>query len=185
MRLSELFTISTGYTFRDAIGTLQAGSVGVIQAGDINSAQLATIPRVQFANDKHMLREGDLLISARGRIVARSVTSGILPAIAASSVFVLRPLDNSTNTRYVAQYLNSASGQALLAKSTSGAAIRTLNKQALAAVDIPIVDRTTQEVILGLSDIINEQQQLLRLKQQLLSGVWNSAIANITKGTKA
>ena len=46
--LSQLFTISTGYTFRDAIARLDSGDVGVVQSGDITSSDLAGIARVEF-----------------------------------------------------------------------------------------------------------------------------------------
>lgn len=182
MILSHLFEISTGYTFRDAIETLGRGNVGVVQAGDVNSAQMASVPRVGFTNERHMLHAGDLLISSRGRTVARTVKPDILPAVAASSVFVLRPISESIDSRYVAQYLNSKSGQLALSKLTSGATIRTINKRELSELDIPIVSTAQQTTLYQLGESITEQQRILHIKQKLLDDLWNSTIANATKG---
>lgn len=182
MKLSQLFEISTGYTFRDAIETLDRGNVGIVQAGDVNSAQMGSVPRIDFTNERHMLQAGDLLISSRGRTVARTVLPDMLPAVAASSVFVLRPISESINSRYVAQYLNSKSGQLALSKLTSGATIRTINKRELSELDIPIVSVAQQSVLHQLGESITEQQRILQLKQELLNDIWNSTIVNSTKG---
>lgn len=178
----ELFEISTGYTFRDAIETLNHGKIGVLQAGDINSARLATIPRIQFTNERHLLQPGDLLISARGRTIARTVTHDLLPAVAASSVFVLRPTNDSIDSRYVAQYLNSKPGQLALSKLTNGATIRTINKRALSELDIPIVSTAQQAALHQLGESIAEQQRILQLRNELLNDLWNSTIVYTTKG---
>ena len=182
MKLSQLFEISTGYTFRDAIETLDRGNVGIVQAGDVNSAQMASVPRVDFTNERHMLQAGDLLISSRGRTIARTVTQVLLPAVAASSVFVLRPTSDSIDSRYVAQYLNSKSGQLALSKLTSGATIRTINKRELSELDIPIVSTAQQATLHQLGESIAEQQRILQLKNELLNDLWSSTIVNATKG---
>jgi hypothetical protein len=66
LKLSELFDIRTGYTFRDSVADLEHGDIGVVQAGDVNAARLSKIPRINFSGDKHLLEVGDIVLSARG-----------------------------------------------------------------------------------------------------------------------
>jgi restriction endonuclease S subunit len=183
MKVSALFKVNIGYTFRDAIASLEQGKVGVIQAGDINEARLTAIPRVAFTGDRHLLKAGDVLLSARGRSIACTITSDLLPAVAASSVIILRPADGVVNSTFVAQYFNSRTGQAALAKLASGAYIKTLRKQELAELEIPLPGLDTQHTLAKLAETIESQKQLLSLKQELFDHLWNAAVATATKGT--
>jgi len=177
--LGQLVEIRSGYTFRDAIAELEAGETAVIQAGDINSARLAEAPRVKFDNPKHLLKAGDILVSARGGVVARTVTPDLLPAVAASSVFVLRPHSVHLNSKYIARFLNSPTGQAALRKISSGGYIRTLRKSELATIEIPPPSNNTQNKIVTLGETVDEYKRLLERKQQLIQELYNKTIANI------
>jgi len=181
--LQQLFIISTGYTFRDAIAEMSVGKVGIIQAGDINAGKLAAIPRVQFANQKHLLQAGDIVVSARGSVAARTITPDILPAIASSSVFVLHPISQDINSRFVALYLNSIKGQEALRQITSGAYIKILRKPDLANLHIPQPPSSTQETVISLHETIERQREILKLKEQLLENIDNTII-NQLKGEK-
>lgn len=174
--LRDLFEIRTGYTFRDSTAGLKPGNVAVIQAGDINAARLSGVARIQFDGDKHLLQAGDILLSARGGTVARTVSPDLLPAVAASSVIVLRSKTVSTNTKFVARYLNSQAGQAALSRIMSGSYIKTLRKSELEELIIPTPPMTTQQTIVNLGEIIDEQKQMLKLKEELLTHIYNHAI---------
>lgn len=181
--LRELFSISTGYTFRDAIADMTPGQVGVIQAGDINAGRLNAIPRVKFESKTHLLKTGDIIISARGNVMARTVINELLPAVAASSVFVLRPTSN-INPRFIARYLNSDNGQEALRQIMSGAYIKTLRKSDLATLRVPKPPDSTQEKIVALHDTIEKQRDILKLKQQLLEQIDNTVINQLQGETQ-
>ncbi len=155
---------------------MQSGDVAVVQAGDVVAARLATVPRIEFANPRHMLQAGDILISARGSAVARTVTKDLLPAIAASSVFVLRPVSRDFNSRFVARYLNSARGQEALRQIASGAYIKSLRKSDLALLQVPQPPTAAQETIVKLHDNLDRQQTMLQRKCDLLKQLDNSVI---------
>lgn len=174
-RIGDIFEIRTGFTFRSAITEIGPGEVAVIQAGDINSAQLSNTTRIAFEGNKHLLQEGDVLLSARGGTAARTVNSDILPAVAASSVIVLRP-NADINTNFIARFLNSTSGQAALAKIMSGSYIKTLRKSELKNLIIPTPPTATQQTIVDLGEVIDRQQQALNLKIELLTDIFNQAI---------
>ena len=174
-KAGDIFEIRTGYTFRNAITEIEAGVVAVIQAGDINSAQLSGAPRIAFDGDKHLLQEGDILLSARGGATARTVKADILPAVAASSVIVLRP-NAGINTKFIARFLNSTSGQAALARIMSGSYIKTLRKSEIKNLIIPTPPDATQQTIVDLGEVIDRQRQALNLKCELLTDIFNQAI---------
>lgn len=177
--LGQLFTVSTGYTFRDAIARLEAGDVGVVQSGDIISANLVEIARVKFAKEDHLLKSGDILLSSRGKFVARTVTSDLLQAVAASSVVVLRPLDADINSRFVARYLNSTRGQEVLSRLESGSHIKTLRVSDLRSVKVPQPSIVEQQAVLNLHDNLTKQLKLLGLKNQLLKNIDDNLIAKL------
>lgn len=177
--LQDSFTISTGYTFRDAIAGVNVGGIGVVQASDVNRGDLNSIVRIASANQNHFLQAGDILLSSRGEFTARTVTVDILPAIASSSVMVLRPLSSSANPRYIARYINSTAGQLQLQRITSGSAIKTLRKSELVHFQIPEANKHTQSTVIKLHDIIEKQRQVLRLKEQLLQQIDNSLINQV------
>lgn len=184
MELSQLFTISTGYTFRDAIARLDRGDVGVVQSGDIASANLAGITRVMFDKVDHLLRPGDILLSSRGKFVARTATPDLLPAVAASSVIVLRPVSADLNSRFVARFLNSARGQEVLSRLESGSYIKTLRVSDLKTIKVPQPPITEQQTVMKLHDNLIEQQKLLNLKNQLLKNIDDNLIAKLQGDTK-
>jgi restriction endonuclease S subunit len=185
MLLKDAYQISSGYTFREAIEGYAPGKVGVVQAGDINEGRLASITRIAFDGERHLLKVGDIVLSARGKSIARTVSADILPAVAASSVFVLRPATSAVQSKFVARYLNSQTGQAGLAKLASGAYIKTLRKQELAQLVIPLPPPNTQRTIIQLVEAIEAQTALLTQKQLLLNTIWNSAVLTIAKGTQS
>ena len=182
--LGQLFTISTGFTFRDAIARLGAGEVGVVQSGDITTANLTGVARVSFDKADHLLRVDDILLSSRGKFVARTVTPDLLPAVAASSVIVLRPIIASANSRFVARFLNSTRGQELLSRLESGSYIKTLRVSDLKTIKVPQPPITEQQTVMKLHDNLIEQQKLLNLKNQLLKNIDDNLIAKLQGDTK-
>lgn len=175
-KLGNIFEIKTGYTFRDSIADLDSGDVAVIQAGDINAGRLAVVPRIQFSGDKHLLQEADIVLSSRGGTIALTITHDLLPAVAASSVFILRPISAEIDTRFVVRYLNSKPAQAEIAKIISGGYIKTIRKSDLEELSIPLPPRATQQTIVSLGESIDRHKDMLKLKEQLLSAVYDQAI---------
>ena len=182
--LSQLFTISTGFTFRDAIARLGAGEVGVVQSGDITTANLSGVARVTFDKADHLLKADDILLSSRGKFVARTVTADLLPAVAASSVIVLRPVNSGASSRFVARFLNSTRGQELLSRLESGSYIKTLRVSDLKTIKVPQPPVTEQQTVIELHDNLIEQQKLLNLKNQLLKNIDDNLIAKIQGDAK-
>lgn len=182
--LSQLFTISTGFTFRDAIARLGAGKVGVVQSGDITTANLSGVARVTFDKADHLLKADDILLSSRGKFVARTVTADLLPAVAASSVIVLRPVNSGASSRFVARFLNSTRGQELLSRLESGSYIKTLRVSDLKTIKVPQPPVTEQQTVIELHDNLIEQQKLLNLKNQLLKNIDDNLIAKIQGDAK-
>ena len=182
--LSQLFTISTGFTFRDAIARLGAGKVGVVQSGDITTANLSGVARVTFDKADHLLKADDILLSSRGKFVARTVTADLLPAVAASSVIVLRPVNSGASSRFVARFLNSTRGQELLSRLESGSYIKTLRVSDLKTIKVPQPPVTEQQTVIELHDNLIEQQKLLNLKNQLLKNIDDNLIVKIQGDAK-
>lgn len=177
--ISDLFEIRTGYTFRDAISDLEPGKVALVQAGDINTNRLHSVSRINFSGEKHLLKVNDILLSARGGTAARTVTQDFLPAVAGSSVIVLRPKSDHINTRFVATYLNSRYGQSAFRKIMSGGYIKTLRKTELEEILVPLPARSTQDALVELGVNISRQKEILRTKERLLGEVYENAISSV------
>jgi restriction endonuclease S subunit len=174
--LGELFEIRTGYTFRDSIAELERGGVAVIQAGDINAARQSGLPRIDFNGTRHLLQVGDILLSARGATVARTVSPDLLPAVASSSVLILRPKSPDINSRFMTRYLNSHAGQAVLSKIMSGAYIKTIRKSELQELLVPMPPLKTQQKLVELGATVDDYREMLREKDVLLAHIYDRAM---------
>lgn len=156
----------------------------MVQSGDITTANLSGVARVTFDKADHLLKADDILLSSRGKFVARTVTPDLLPAVAASSVIVLRPISAGINSRFVARFLNSTRGQELLSRLESGSYIKTLRVSDLKTIKVPQPPVTEQQTVIKLHNNLIEQQKLLNLKNQLLKNIDDNLIAKLQGDTK-
>lgn len=180
--LNDIVDIRTGYTFRYGVEGLASGTVAVIQTKDLSRLhKLDQLPHIDFQGDRHFLQAGDVLLSARGSFTAAVPEISHRQMVATSSMFVLRPHTPVINPQYLAAYLNSATGQAVLRQIASSAYIPTITKQQLGQIPIPLPPLATQGLIAALTDNINLQTETLKRQRQSLNRLINLTITSAIK----
>lgn len=181
-KLSDLVEIRSGYTFRKGIADLPAGEIEVFQSGDLNDdIDFANRPRVAFSgSSSHYLQEGDILISARGLLKAY-IYRGKQPAVASSSVLILRANGSRVLPEYIAAFFNSTAGFKAYLRLSSNKALSTITKAHLGEIDIPDIPIANQQALGKLVDTIDTERRRLEEKLIYLDHIRTTAINKVLK----
>lgn len=181
--LKELVDIRTGYTFRSSIDSFAEGDTEVIQAGDLGFFfDHARRPTIKFpGGDKHLLKKGDILVSARGFSKATLFKEVNLRAVASSSLFVLTPKNRSVSSEYIAMFFNSEQGMRAVHGLGSGGSIRSITKENLGRVIIPEIPPDKERSLGGAVQAIDDELATMELKELYLSKIRESIISKTLK----
>lgn len=179
MNLGDLAEVRMGYPFRSRLEHDPQGDVAVIQMKDIDDANLLHTKdaiRVALPKDKthHLLRAGDLLFRSRGRSNgAAQVLEGIGPAVLSAPMLLIRP--HGVLPAYLCWYINAPATQAQLAALAEGTSVRMISAEALKALDVPLPSLATQQRIVQVAALAEQEQRLLAriatLRQRLLTHI--------------
>lgn len=117
---------------------------------------------------KHLLKDGDLLIIAKGetnRVCYYSQEIG--RAVASSTFFVIRLKKSEVLPKYLQWYLNTSKMQAVFYHLSKGTHILSLSKKSLAKVNIEIPSLAQQKEVLKLQSLWDiERNTTLELLNQ-------------------
>lgn len=166
--LKDISSIQTGLFAK----TDTKGDIVYLQAKHFNEqGKLNSILHADLKQDnitkKHLLRDGDVLFAAKGRKNFAAVyEEHNLPTVASTSFFVIRLIDKSILPEYLAWFLNHPSTQELLKSQAIGSAIVSISKSVLEKVEISLPDLQTQQAILKIWELRNNEKNL---KQQIES----------------
>jgi restriction endonuclease S subunit len=184
LQLGEIANIQSGYTFRAKVVNVENGKLGVIQAKDINGLYVdeAVIARIDQEYAKTRIQQdGDILLTSRGSFRA-GVAKFSMPTIASSSLFTIRLTSDDFLPEYVAVYLNSETAQYYFSQSAKGATIQSLSIDDLRNLNIPHINLENQQIIINLQRNIENQNRLLKRKQEIIDRVLKSSVTQTIEG---
>lgn len=116
-------------------------------------------------SEKHLLKEGDVLFAAKGtKNFAAVFENHNEPAVASTSFFVIKLMDNRILPQYLTWFLNSYETQTLLKGQAIGTSIPSISKQVLENLEISVPNIETQKAILQITKLRNREKEL---KQQI------------------
>ena len=189
-KLGELATIVSGYTFRGSIKNDPQGDIFVLQAKNIsanqdilNTRDLVTISDKSIRNP-YFLEYNDILIVCRGS-GAGSFRSAVFATddtkvMPSSSIHIIRVKDVTVLPKYLSLYLNSHDGQKALAQIVTGASyIQSILVKNLIDLEIPIPSIHTQKSIIALHENMNQQEKILKRKNELKKKIINATFTNL------
>ena len=181
-KLRDLVEIRSGYTFRESIGKLPSGNTEVFQSGDLgDDIDFANRPCVAFpGNASHLLQDGDILISARGILKAYIYHSGT-PAVASSSILVLRTRQSHVLPEYISAFFNSVAGLKAYFRLASSNTLTTITKADLGEINIPDIPLTDQQALGKLVDTIDTERRRLEEKMIYLNHIRTTTINKVLK----
>ncbi len=186
-KLKDVGTITSGYSFRTKIQNNPDGDTYVIQMKDINEDKTAiiNIPHIidaEKVDDKHLLLQGDILFMGKGaNNFAVCYDVNFKPAIAASAFFVIRPIQDIVNPKYLCWYINDKRAQSYIESNRAGSYIPNVNKKVLEELEIIVPQIDTQNSIAELSFLITKESniidQLRNKREQLMNSIITDLIS--------
>lgn len=124
--------------------------------------------KTENLNERHLLKQGDVLFAAKGsKNFAAVYESKNQPAVASTSFFVIRLQENFSNKilpEFLVWLINHPISQKFLKGKAIGTSIVSISKSVLSALEISIPDLQTQKAILKINQLHNTEKNL---KQQI------------------
>jgi restriction endonuclease S subunit len=131
--------------------------------------------------EKHFLRNGDVLFSAKGtKNFAAVYEIHNEPAVASTSFFVIRLSDKKVLPEFLVWYLNHPTTQKFLKGNAIGTSIPSISKSVLEDLEISIPTIETQNVILQISKLRGTEKKLqqqinalreTQIQQQIINAI--------------
>ena len=156
----------------DKNGNYELLTISNIEDGRISS-NLLRINDNKRKYDRYLLKDGDVVISARGTkikvAVAEIKNRKIIPN---GNLLVLRLNTEKINPYYLQAYLNSENGQLSLKQIQTGAIIMSINPSRIEQMKVSIVDKETQDIFVErykrkLMELNIAQEHVKKLKYQI------------------
>lgn len=124
-------------------------------------------------SEKHLLKDGDVLFAAKGTKNFATVYEKHNPAaVASTSFFVLRLVDNNILPEYLSWFLNHPEVQKLIKDKARGTAIPSITKTMLEELEISIPCIEKQRTLIHLSILVQKENELririLEKRKQLI-----------------
>ena len=179
-KLSEVADIRAGYTQRsqaNATETREYFMINIRNISDDGQIDYDGITSVKLppVDARYFIKEGDVLLSARGtRQIAAVCDVGAPGLLVGTQFFVITPDTRIVLPGYLAWYINSADAQTYITSRVMGSRVVMLKVGDLIDLEVPIPPLAIQEIIIEIERLFREEKSLLHriadLKAQLLAG---------------
>lgn len=167
MKLSEVCTVLSGLSPRGGLTPSEWGLLA-IQMGDISpdgSIDRSTVLRIsdRGVSSRHLIGPGDVLFRSRGIHTYASVVDDQIdePAVAVTPLFIIRPLSNTVDPRYLAWFLNQPAAQRHFTQGATGTSLRMIKKPVLDEVPLDLPSLDTQALIAEVAGLANREKTLV------------------------
>lgn len=169
VKLGEVATVQLGITFRgadaarhDPNGTHQLIRIGDIsEDGEIRAAEPNRVRIDEASAGRVELRDGDVVLAARGTRMTAAVFDGSFPAVVGSQFCIIRPDPDRLLPAYLRWFLNLPSIQENLLSRARGSYVRSLPSGALADLDIRVPAIGRQRAMVKIHELRLREKQLM------------------------
>jgi len=162
--------------FRYKVVTLKS----ISQNGVLLHNELDEFIATEELSDNYITQEGDILVRLRApnfSVYIDSKSSGlIVPALMA----IVKP-NNTINNQYLAHFINSNIAQRKLEKELQGTTVSMLKARELSELEITIPSLKTQEKIVAMLNLANEEIRLLEKLKIIKNQFKNELLDTILK----
>ncbi|WP_232415846.1 restriction endonuclease subunit S [Klebsiella oxytoca] len=165
-KIGDLADIRSGYTFRGAIEPVPDGNVRILQIKDLEldwQRDYEALPAISWEQrvEPPFLRQGEIVIAARGNRNVAVVYSSDIPVVATSQFLIvtLRREEREIAPEYLCWVLNHPMTQQTF--NRSGTNIQLVTKAALLDVEIPVPPAYTQRQVIELQRVWQEEDKLI------------------------
>lgn len=148
VNLIEVATVHSGYFYKKGSQFGKDLSICIIQPKNIFTETFINLEKIPVKSSKNItfLIDGDVLLTSRGYFKAMSFWEGNNKAIAALGIFIIR-IKNPQKLLpdFLAFWLNSVAGQSALEQIQLFTTTKSINKEDLLNIKIPIPTIETQQ----------------------------------------
>ncbi|WP_211777391.1 restriction endonuclease subunit S [Klebsiella sp. 54] len=165
-KIGDLADIRSGYTFRGAVKPASDGNVRILQIKDLEldwQRDYEALPAISWEQraEPPFLRQGEIVVAARGNRNVAVVYSSDIPVVATSQFLIvtLRREEHEIVPEYLCWVLNHPMTQQMF--NRSGTNIQLVTKAALLDVEIPVPPAHTQRQIIELQRVCQEEDRII------------------------
>ena len=135
---------------------------------------------------KHLLKDGDILLIAKGESNRACLYQhDIGQAVASSTFFVIRLAEERLLPVFLQWYFNTEYMQELLSGLSKGTQISSLSKKVLSEIEIPIPPLKTQKQILEMQGLWDKEKSITVELLNLKDSMYQKLLLNQAKSTLA
>ncbi|ATX04851.1 restriction endonuclease subunit S [Salmonella enterica subsp. enterica serovar Typhimurium] len=171
IKLGDIASIRSGYTFRGAVEPVSDGDVRILQIKDLEldwQGDHEALPAISWEQrvEPPFLRQGEIVVAARGNRNVAVVYRSELPVVATSQFLIvtLRTEESEIAPEYLCWVLNHPMTQQMF--NRSGTNIQLITKAALLDVEIPVPPVHTQRQLIELQRVWQEEDKIINKLQK-------------------
>ena len=167
MKLKDISTISSGFTFRGRVEASASGHVRIIQMRDLGADNLVHLDRTVRVDQlkpkaNQLMQLGDIIFRSRGQTnTAVLLNKETTDAIVAAPLFRVRPNVKKIVPEYLLWWINQPSSQRYLASRSEGTVIKMVSKQHLGNLEVSLPPLKQQHQIVEIFKLSTQEQNLL------------------------
>ena len=141
------------------VGQYSILKLGNIIDGEIDYKTLNSFDDPSSRADKFILKDGDVVLTCRGIGYKTALIHDIgnNKVVPSSNLMVIRPDPEYLDPMYLNYFLNSSLGKECIKRLQTGGVIPSITKSSLDNMEIPVVDKDTQEVVIARYQMINKK----------------------------
>jgi hypothetical protein len=163
---SVVYSISSGFSFRNRIENDENGDLLVVQMKDLRHGYADigdNLTRVssELVGRGNELKKGDVLFIAKGsNNYALEFNLNLPNVIASSAFFVIRPDTATVSAAYLAWYMNQTEAQRYIKENTAGTYIPNINKGTVDSMLVEIPSLEVQQKIVAIEQLRKRERLL-------------------------
>ena len=157
------------------------GDVSYLQIKDLLSeSPEKTASKVALSpkNERYLLAKGDLLFAGKGTSYLCKVFNLDIPAIASTTLYIIRLTSKEVLPEFLCWYLNQPSVMAVMKTQQVGTGTPLIHKQVVEDFEIHIPDLDTQQRIVELAKLQAKEKELYQTIAEKRQLITNQLIMN-------
>ena len=182
VKKQELGTVASIFRGKAVSHKDPTGNIGVVNISNIGEYEIdySSLDHLEEEERKvtnYLLKDGDLLIPARGTAIRVAIfKEQTYPCIASSNVIVIRAIDESLSTTYLKLFFDSPLGRKMLITRQQGTAVMNISYKELNNIEIPLPSVEEQKQI---ADTYTREFEVYKKAIQEAESRWSSVLAEL------
>ena len=189
LKIKQLATVRTGYSFRSRLEASMDGKVAVIQMKDLlqdNTVGCKKLVKIEMETVKehHLAQKGDLVFRSRGQIT----TAAILledpgKAVVAAPLLRIRiTKPDKILPEYLKWYISQRDAQIFLASRAKGTVQKMIGKQSIEDLEVYLPTLEQQRNIVDLANLSARERAILSTLAKKRDQYISTVLMQLAKG---